>query len=367
MYITEIIIGKIKLPLLKPYISALRTVEYIEDIVVIIKTNNGVLGYGSATPTTALTGESYGSIVYALSEILSPQLIGKNIADFNKLIHLINNALERNTSAKAAVEIALYDLFAKNCNLPLYQLLGGVYQEINTGMTLGLKHIDELIGDATYFTNQGFTNLKIKTGAKGGIDEDLERVTAVRRIVGQDVTICIDANQSWSVKQSLKIIKKFEAQNLNVAMVEQPIKAYDLEGLKFLRDNLETEIYVDEGCSSPCDAMKIINHNMADGIVIKLMKAGGIYNAINLFDMAIQHNVSCVACCMMESPISLTAMASLAVGRKVKYVDLAPLKMIKQNPITGGASLDGSKIVLSKDAGLGISSLGDIDILYKLK
>jgi len=367
MHITEITIGKVRIPLIKPYTPSLRTVDSIEDIVIIIKTDNGLLGYGSATPTQVITGDSQGSIIYALSNIICPKILGKNVLRFNELLFFINNSLERNYSAKAAVEIALYDLLAKKYNMPLYQLLGGGTPEITTGMSLVLKDLTELITDTKYFIKQGFTNLKIKCGAVGGIDEDLERVVAIRKTVGKNISICIDANQSWSIKQSLKIIKEFEIRGLNISMVEQPIKSYDIDGLKFLRDHLETDIYADESCFIPRDAVNMINKNAVDGISIKLMKAGGIYNVINMFDIATYYGIGCVASCMLESPISLTAMASIIVGRRVKYVDLDPLNMITHNPIVGGARLEGAKVILSNEPGLGIISLGEIEIVSELK
>ena len=356
--ITSIQIYKLSIPLIRPFITALRRVDSVEDIVVAIHTNNGLIGYGSATATPVITGDNHDSIIATIKDIIAPKLINRDIADFENILHYVQNSVVNSTSAKAAIDIALYDLFAKRCNLPLYKFLGGCNNIVLSDTTISVKALDEMVLDAKLFVAQGFKQLKIKIGLN--VIEDLARIKAVRHAVGNDIQICVDANQGYNVKQALQIIYELEQANLNLAMIEQPVKAHDLNGLKFIRDKVNSQIYADESCFSVRDASKIILNNIADGINIKLMKSGGIYNAQTIYALATNYDIPCMAGCMFESPIGVAAMASFVTSRQnIKFIDLDPPFMLAINPLQGGMQIDGAKLILSNELGLGIISLGD--------
>jgi L-Ala-D/L-Glu epimerase len=139
MNITEIHITQLTIPLIRPFITAVRRTECVDDVVVVIKTDSGYLGYGSAASTPAITGDSTESIINAIKSILGPQLIGRSIAELNLLLQMNNQAIVGNTSAKAAIDMALHDLFAQYCGLPLYKLLGGNTNSISSCITISLK------------------------------------------------------------------------------------------------------------------------------------------------------------------------------------------------------------------------------------
>ena len=365
--IISVQIYKLNIPLIRPFITALRRVDNIEDIVVIIHTDNNLVGYGSAAPTPVITGDSHDSIISTIKNIIAPKLISRDIADFENILNQIQSSAINNTSAKAAVDIALYDLFAKRCNLPLYQFLGGNNNIVLSDTTISVKFVDEMVADAKLFVSQGFKQLKIKIGLN--VIDDIARIKAIRDAVGNDIQICVDANQGYSVKQALQIINELELADLNLSMIEQPVKAYDLTGLKYIRDKVHSQIYADESCFSVRDASKIIENNIADGINIKLMKSGGIYNAQTIYALATAHNIPCMAGCMLESPIGVAAMASFVASRQNSgLIDLDPPFMIATNPLNGGMQVDGARLILSNEAGLGIFGLGDnAEFLYEVK
>ena len=113
MKITEIRFAMLRVPLKTPFKTALRTVDAIEDIVVMVHTDTGHVGYGEAPATAVITGDTHGSIIEAIRKIIAPRLIGEDVANLNRITRLIQGSLEKNSSAKAAVEIAIYDLFAQ--------------------------------------------------------------------------------------------------------------------------------------------------------------------------------------------------------------------------------------------------------------
>lgn len=358
MIINSIEIGKTKIPLKKPFITALRRADFIEDIIIQIKTQCGKIGYGSAAPTAVITGDTQDSIIFAIKNIIFPKIKGKSILEFESLMSLVQTSCINNTSAKACVDIALHDLFAQKCGLPLYQLLGGDQKYIDTVNTISVKDPTEMANDAVEIVNEGFKILKIKVGL--GADEDIERLKKIRKAVGSTISILTDANQGWSPKDAIKVINAIESEKLNVALIEQPVKAWDLDGMKYIREHTDAFIMADESCFSPRDAFKILSEKIADGLNIKLMKCAGLYNAKTIYSMANIFNTPCMAGCMLESPIGLTAMASFVSGKHlIKYVDLDPIYMIKENPIVGGARLENARIVLPDKPGLGIESLGN--------
>jgi L-alanine-DL-glutamate epimerase-like enolase superfamily enzyme len=364
MKINQIQIAKLRIPLIRPFITALRRTEHIEDIVVILSTDNGMLGYGSAASTPVITGDSQESIIGAL-QILATKLLDKDLTNFEELLLLVQNSLVNNTSAKAALDIALHDLIAKQLQVPLYKFLGGGKPELKILTTVSVKDAAEMVEDAKLFVSQGFETLKIKVGLNPA--EDIARLKAIRQAVGNSINILSDANQGWDAKSALQIIDSLAANDLEIAMVEQPVKAWDYANLKYVRDNSRIPIYADESAFNLRDVSKIISGEIADGINIKLMKSGGIYAARPIYDLATAHNIPCMAGCMLESPIGLAAMASFVVGRSnIKFVDLDPITMIKHNPIQGGIRLNGATLSLSGLPGLGITHLDDLEAVITI-
>ena len=193
MKITDIRFGMLRVPLKTPFKTALRTVELVEDIVVTIHTDTGHVGYGEAPATAVITGDTHGSIVSAINKFIAPRLIGEEVANLNRITRLIQGALERNTSAKAAVEIAVYDLWAQLYETPLYKMLGGGEPVITTDITISVDHIDKMVADSLSAVDRGFESLKIKVGKDIGVD--IERVKAIYAAVEGRALLRLDANQ----------------------------------------------------------------------------------------------------------------------------------------------------------------------------
>ncbi|MDD3265673.1 MAG: dipeptide epimerase [Burkholderiales bacterium] len=364
MKITKIEIAKLRIPLIRPFITALRRTEHVEDIVVTILTDEGSIGYGAAASTPVITGDSQESIIGAI-QIIGNKLLGLDIASFESILLMIQNSVINNSSAKAALDMAIHDLVAKKLQTPLYKMLGGGNSEIKTLTTVSVKDVNDMVEDARLFISQGFETLKIKVGQNPL--EDIERLKKIREAVGNKINIVSDANQGWDSKSALQIIDTLVNSNVGIAMVEQPCKAWDLENLKYIRDNSPLPIFADESAFNIRDVTNILANRIADGINIKLMKSGGIYQARTIYDLSTAHNIPCMAGCMLESPIGLAAMASFVVSRhNIQFVDLDSITMIKANPVHGGVQLKGATLLLSDEAGLGIKHIDDLEIVSML-
>lgn len=356
MKITNILTDEVFIPLAVPFKTALRTVENVEDIVVKIETDTGAVGYGEAPPTAVITGDTKGSIRCAVESFIKPALLGMDIENLEGIMHRLHSCILKNTSAKAAVDMAVYDLYAQHYGAPLYKLLGGARTEIETDLTISVNPVEEMVRDSLHAVQQGFGILKIKVGREG--IKDVERIAAIRTAVGPDVKLRVDANQGWSAKDAVRIITAMEQKGLDIDLVEQPVPAHDLDGMEFVTRSVFTPILADESVFCAQDAITLIQRRAADLINIKLMKTGGIYGALQICAIAEACGVECMIGCMLESKLAVSAAAHLAAAKNViTRVDLDGPSLCKTDPFVGGPLYEGSKIRMNSTPGIGITGI----------
>lgn len=356
MKIVDIKIGKISIPLKKPFKTALRVAYSAEDIVIKVITDTGETGFGNAPPTAVITGDTQHSVVGAIKDYIKPKLVGMDIANLEGIMAALDGAIMKNPSARAAVDMAVYDLFGQLYKIPVYKLLGGYREQVITDLTISVNSPAEMAQDALAAVADGYSELKIKVGTDAKLD--IERVKAVRAAVGNNIKIRLDANQGWQPKEAVRTIRKFEDLGLDIELVEQPVKAHDIDGLKFVTDNTEIDILADEAVFGPYEAFQILARRAADLVNIKLMKAGGLHNAIKICHFAETMGVECMMGCMLESKIGITAAASFAAAKKnVTRSDLDAAVLLAEDPIVGGVSFSGNTILLPEAPGLGITDV----------
>lgn len=363
MKITQIRLGRISVPLRTPFKTALRTVSSVEDVIVEIHTDCGAVGYGEAPPTGVITGDTTGAIIGAIRDHIAGHLIGRNVDEFETLLQTVQNSIVHNSSAKAAVDMALWDLYGQLYSIPVYKLMGGARKQITTDITISVNDPDMMVQDALRAVARGYDCLKMKVGVNPELD--VARLRAVRAAVGKDITIRIDANQAWTPKQAIRILNNMQEQGLEIELVEQPVKACDLEGLKYVTDHSYVPVLADESVFSPADAMTILKMGAADLINIKLMKCGGLYNALKIASAAEIYGVSCMIGCMLEAKISVNAAVHLACAKNIiTKVDLDGPVLCSEDPILGGAVFDEKQITVSDAPGLGIAGIEPGHITY---
>ncbi len=362
MKIVDVKIGKIKIPLKKPFKTALRTVYFAEDIVIKLITQSGYIGFGSAAPTFAITGDSHDSIISCLLKELKPKILGLELTSIENVMSKLHTSIVNNTSALAAVDMAIYDLYAQSLNLPLYKFLGGYHNLVFTCVTISANSPDVMVADSLIAVEEGFSDLKLKLGVDPS--RDIDRVKAVRLAVGNKTKISLDANQAWGPKESVRIIHKLENLGLNIEFVEQPVKAKRLSELRYVTENVLTDILADESVFSAYDAFQIAKNRIADLINIKLAKSGGIYQATKILHVAEAAGIECLIGCMLESQIAVTAAAHFAAAKKsIVRCDLDPPALLAENPVVGGVSIDGNVLTLNESPGLGIKDVLGFELI----
>ena len=335
MKITQVRLGRISTPLRVPFKTALRTVNSVEDVIVELHTDTGAVGYGEAPPTGVITGDTTGAILGAIQDHIAPALLGRDLDEFEDLTAAVQKALVHNTSA------------------PVYRMLGGARKNIVTDITISVNPPEEMAWDARTAVQRGYDCLKVKVG----IDPELDvaRLAAVRQAVGRDIKLRIDANQAWNAKQAVRILNQMQEKGLDIEFVEQPVPAADLEGMQYVTRHADVPVLADESVFSPADALRIMQTGAADLVNIKLMKCGGITNALRIAAAAEVYGVECMIGCMLEAKISVNAAVELACAKKIiTKIDLDGPVLCSEDHILGGAVFDEKNITVSDAPGMGI-------------
>ena len=362
MKITFIRIGEISVPLRTPFKTAVRTAYSVEDVIVEVHTDAGIVGFGEAPPTGLITGNTKGAIIGALREHIIPSIVGMDVDGIEEVLVKLNACVLHNTSAKAAVDMALYDAWGQMLGAPVYKLLGGYRREVLTDITISVNSPDEMVRDAVAAVARGFDVLKIKVGKDTSLD--VLRLTSIRQAVGENVLLRVDANQGWAAKEAVRILTRMEDAGLDIELVEQPVPAYDIDGLKYVTDHVSIPVMADEAVFSAKDALDILARRAADIINIKLMKTGGLYNAIKICDIAQANGVECMIGSMLEAKVSVNAAVHLAAARSViTKADLDGPALCSEDPVEGGSVFNESIITVCEDPGLGVRKVNGVTYL----
>lgn len=339
----------------KPYTIAFKTVDQVRNAFVEITLENGATGIGSGNPSEYVVGESFAQCVEALQEKNIGFLVGRDIRELNQLTFEVWQRFPANPSARAALDIALYDAFTKYIDVPLVRFLGQKIRSLPTSNTIGIMNVEETIKEAQDFIQRGFKILKIKLGKD--LDEDIERLEKLREIIGNDVIIRIDANQGYSKEQTVDFYRR--TRHLDIELIEQPLPAKAIPEMKSLPDEIKSKIAADESLLTPTDALTLVTPPLASGIFnIKLMKCGGISQALKIANIAQQANVDLFWGCNDESIVSITAALHVAFAcSNTKYIDLDGSLDLGNDVVKGGFILRDGVMYCSDRPGLGVERI----------
>lgn len=271
--IKDIEVKVIELPLKKQWKIALYAAKTRGHAVVKIRTQDGVIGYGEASPSPAFMGETADTIKLVIDKYLKPNLIGLNAFDVDLIHERMNSAIYGNYAAKSTIDIALYDIMGKALGVPVYKILGGKYRsEIELSWVVGMQDLEGSIEEAKEKLKKGYKALKVKVGNTPEIDYKL--VESIRKAVGEGVPIRLDANQGYDYKTAVEAFRRIE--EFGLESIEQPVRRWDIDGMKYVKDHIKTPIMADESVSSLHDVYRIIKERAADIVNIKVGKVGGL-------------------------------------------------------------------------------------------
>ncbi len=325
----------------------------LEDLVVVVECDDGSIGYGEGAPTPVITGETMGSMNAAIA-YLSPFIIGREIEEFDEILAQLPHLLVKNTTAKSALEIALYDLKAQFEKQPLFRMLGGTQKDFRTDITISMNETEKMVEDALSAVALGYDTLKVKIGSNP--EKDFQRVKAVYDALDRSVKLRLDANQGWSAQETVTLLHELEKEGIVAEFIEQPVKAEDFEGLRYIKERVATPLLADESVFGIGDARRLLEMQAIDYINIKLAKTAGITAALGLADMAKSYGVKCMMGCMLEGPFSVAAGAHVASAKAdvITMLDLDAVSLLASHPAKTEIIFNESRIVLSEQNGLGV-------------
>ncbi len=362
--IKDIEVHRVDLELTRPYTIAFKTVRHVENAIVKVVLDNGLVGWGSGNPSEQVVGVNLDQTLKALGIACNrpvhkdpwQRLLDRDIEQLSQLCQEIQDHLPQYPAARAALEIALYDAYCQHQELPLARFLGQKIEALPTSITIGIKSVEETLAEAEEYLGMGFRALKVKLGNE--LNEDIERVLRLREEIGKDIPIRVDANQGYSLDDLNKFY--LTTQKVGLELIEQPLAADDHHSLHKLDPPLKSIIAADESLITVKDARKLSEPPGACGIFnIKLMKCGGISPALAIADVADQNQIDLMWGCNDESIISISAALHTAFSCSgTKYLDLDGSLDLARDVVEGGFVLEQGIMRINDKAGLGVNPSG---------
>lgn len=334
----------------EPYTIAYETIETTTNIFLRIETNQGIIGYGCAAPDEQVTGETAESVLQSLNDVIIPAIKGSDPLRLTMILERLKSMVNNHSSALAAVDMALYDILGKVSGLALWKLLGGFRDRIKTSVTIGILPEEETVKRANEWIAQGFKCLKLKGGKN--VESDIERILKVREAVGKNIELRFDANQGFTVEQSFKFV--IETRKANLELIEQPTPKGQPDLLGRVTGSVNIPIMADESLITLRDAFRLAQQDLVDMVNIKLMKVGGISEALHINSVAKAAKLESMVGCMDESALAISAGLHFALARpNVIYADLDGHLDLIDDPAAGAVILRNGTLFPNNQAGLG--------------
>lgn len=349
MRITKINIYRFSIPMV-PFTIATGTMDYAQNVFIRVYTDTGLYGVGECSAFPVIVGETQDTCL-AMAKEFAKLWIGKEALDIPSRLLELDLFTARNTTIKSAFDMALYDLAAKNADLPLYKFLGGEPRLIESDITIGINNSDMMAQQAIEFVQSGANILKVKLGKNA--KEDVIRIQRIREAIGDAIAIRIDANQGWSFEDAQFALHALAP--FNIEFCEQPMRTGYDDLLPELKAQSPIPIMADESCYNHHDAKRLIKSQSCHSINIKFSKSGGIAEALRIYHEATSARIPCMIGGMLESRIALSAKLHFAYAcRDIKYFDLDTCLLGHlEDPCLGGVSYEKFHLRIDDTAGIG--------------
>jgi len=339
-----------KLKLKEPYSIAYESVDSCDGVFIRLQTDKGMTGFGFAAPDLEVTGETAEEVYSSFNSIIEPILKGCDVFQYAWIMESLKDSLPKHPSARAMVDMALFDIIAQKAGVPLYKMLGGYRKEIATSITIGILPLQMTLDQAEEHIKRGFKILKIKGGKF--VEEDIEKIIRIRELGGRQIGIRFDANQGYSLEDSIRFMK--ETEEAEVELLEQPTRRDDLELLKKVTQRASIPVMADESLLSLSDVFQLSKNSSSDLINIKLMKTGGIMEAMHINSVARAAGIKAMVGCMDESALGIAAALHFTLSRpNLEYADLDGHLDVVDDPFEGMLKIQDGIIYPPEAPGLG--------------
>lgn len=341
----------VEMRLAVPYTIAYESLDRTSNVFVRLVTDGPLVGLGCAAPDLQVTGEDAASVHRALDRAAGEVVRGADPLRPATVLEPLRARLAEAPSARAAIDMAVFDLVGKAAGRPLWQLLGGFRERMITSVTIGILPESETVGRARELTGAGFRSLKLKGGAD--VHSDIARVLAVRDAVGPAIELRFDANQGYHFEDSVRFVEGTRSAALE--LVEQPTPCGEPDLLGRVSAAVSLPVMADESLLSLRDAFRLASSDLADMVNVKLMKVGGIDEALAVNAVARAARLEVMVGCMDEAAIAIAAGLAFALARpQVAYADLDGHLDLVDDPTAGLIGLEDGCLVPAAGPGLGL-------------
>jgi len=350
--ISQIEIFPLRIPLLASFRNSRQARDFQESIVLRMATDEGLSGVGNIDPDPGYSEQSFAETLAAIKK-LAQSIKGFDPCNVVAILEHMDRTVPGHFEAKAALEMALFDIKGKALAVPVHSLLGGKVQDVlRLNGWIGLLPPDEAAREAVEWLGRGFGSAKIKVGS--GVDQDRDRVKAVRDAVGNKMSLRVDANEAYGVDEAIKLGKAL--QPFDLALFEQPVSRRDLRGMARVRRKIAIPIMADEAILGPETLFAVIKTEAADMVKLKVMKQGGIHRTTLMAGMAAAAGLQCVI--GHGFGLAINTLAEIHVAASCPNIMsgcefVGPLK-IKKDVVEQPLGMDRGNVRVPDGMGLGV-------------
>ena len=342
----------VEMRLAEPYTIAYETVDRVTNLLVLMETSSDITGLGCAAPDEQVTGETPGGALRALEELVSPAVKGSDPLRPAMLLERLKGILGAQPSVLAAVDMALHDVMGKASGLPVWRLLGGFRDRMVTSVTIGILPLDETVERARGWVDGGYRALKLKGGLD--VEDDIGRFHAVRAAVGDRVELRFDANQGYTVEEALRFVEGTRRARLE--LLEQPTPRGQPDQLGRVALGAPVPVMADESLMTLREAFRLARRDLVDMVNVKLMKVGGIAEALQINAVARAAGYEVMVGCMDEMALGIAAGLHFALARpNVLYADLDGHIGLEGDPTEGAVVIRNGVLHPAPGPGLGVT------------
>jgi L-alanine-DL-glutamate epimerase-like enolase superfamily enzyme len=353
--ITEVAIYRVDLPLAEPFEHASSgLVTVLEEVVAAVRTNAGLTGYGEVRGNCGYVTGDVPDRVVAVAARLAPLLLGHPVEDLARPRAAIEEAVLGNSAAKALLDIALHDLLARARGISVAALLGGqVHDRLPTGVSVPFGTVEAAANEASRAIREGYRTIKVRVGGPAQVDE--ARLAAVREVIdaadGREVTLAVDANGALEAKEAVRRLRRWERYGL--AWIEQPVPAWDIRGLRYVREHTDVPVMADESVLGPREVLALVQEQAADMLHFKLVKAGGFVPIRRMMAIAEAAGIPYMVGQMDEGMVATAAAVQCAAASRATFFEVHGHRRVATQPFSG-IQVDGGSVIVPRGPGLAV-------------
>jgi L-Ala-D/L-Glu epimerase len=354
MKIEQVETTVLEMPYKKPLVTATNNFTLARGLLVKVMTDGGMEGFGYSD-LFPRTGETPETARHAIEDILKPKVIGREIEELARIRADLDHILTGHPRAKAALETAMYDALARSYHMPLFLMLGSRYRkEIKVIKMVSVDAPEAMAEEAKQLVRDG---LSLKLKVSGKIDQDLPRVAAVRKAVGDVVFIKVDANEAYDAKTAIRLAKGLA--DHGVEIFEQPVPRDQLDALWEVKKHSPIKIEADQSVRTVADAQMVIKNRIVDSINTGIPKVGSIVEVRRIAELCEMNGIRCALSNTAGSMVGDAAAVHLAASTPgiAPLCELGEFEVITGDPFFG-LSVEKGAISVPEGEGLGVSLRG---------